>query len=326
MKLFIYSTHIFDKDYLKAAAVNKLTVKFTTERLTADTVKLCKGYEAISVFSNDDLSDPVLKTLHEFGVKFIALRSAGFDHINIKTCKKLGIEVANVPDYSPNSIAEFTIALILALNRKLLLAQEQFKLNNFSLQNLTGFDLNNKTVGIVGLGKIGMLTARILYAFGCKIIFYDPYQKLPSNLNYKKVNLKTLYKNSDIISFHCPLNSKSTYLLNESNIHLLKKTVLIINTARGKIIETHALINFLIKNKLAGAALDVYENEKGLYFKKHATLPNDKLFKKLNNLPNVLSTAHQAFLTHEALKSIADTTVENIIHLTSKKYCKNKLT
>jgi D-lactate dehydrogenase len=285
------------------------------ESLSLKTVHLAEGFEAISVFTNDDLSEEVLQILAAMQVKFIATRSAGFDHINICKAEVLEISVANVPEYSPYSIAEHAIALLLALNRKIVRADQNVKDHNFSLDDLIGFDLHGKTIGIIGLGKIGGIVAKILHGFGCRILAFDlyPNQDYIDQYGMEYVSLDQLYQQSDIISIHCPLNNATRHMINEEAIKKMKKGVMLINTGRGAVVDTEALIKGLKEEKIGFAGLDVYENEKGLFFFNHENkILQDDTFARLTTFQNVLITGHQAFLTKEALGSIAETTIENL--------------
>jgi len=314
MKTLIYSTHGYDKPFLENAAKGKHELDFTEEPLNVFSVKMAKGYEAISIFSNDNASDEILQKLAQYDIKFIALRSVGFDHVDLDEAEELGIKVANVPEYSPYSIAEHSVALLLALNRKLYQSRSLMQLQNFKLDSLVGFDLNEKFVGIIGTGKIGIAFARIMHGFGCKILAYDPVKNpLASEYSIRYTSLEVLLTMSDVVSLHCPLNSETENLLDIEQFAMMKKGAILINTARGKVISTFALLESLEKGHLGGACLDVYEKEKGLFFNDHQnTILKDEMFSRLQSLKNVIITGHQAFLTNEALKGIADTTIFNL--------------
>ncbi len=313
MKTIIYSIHEFDRPYLTKASQGKHQFIFTAESLNEKTVNLAQNCEAICVFTADDVSEKVVESLHKIGVKHIALRMAGYDNVDLKKCRELGIKVANVPQYSPYAVAEHAMTLVLCLNRKIKLSQELIKKNDFRLDNLIGFDMKNKTIGIIGLGKIGTVFARIVNGFGCKILAFDVQENmaLKKEINVKYVTLDELCKNSDIISLHCPLNAATKYLLHKDKFAMMKREALIINTARGGVVNTQDLLKALENKKIAGAGLDVYEFEKGLFFENRQEI-NDQLFKKLQAQKNVIITGHQAFLTDEALRNIADTTIHNL--------------
>lgn len=315
MKIFVYSTHQFEKTFLQKATNKKHELIFSVFALEVDTAKLVNGCTAIIAFTLDDLSAEVLDKLYFHGIRFIALRSVGFDHVDLLKAKQLGIKVANVPNYSPYSTAEHAVALLLALNRKLLIGQKLMKHNDFSLDELIGFNLHKKTIGIVGVGKIGSAFAKIMNGFGCRLLGYDPIENkalaLKNSLTY--TSLETLCQQSDVISIHCPLTPETRYMFNKSLFDQMKKGVLLINTARGSIVNTIDLLAALNNNILAGAGLDVYENEKSIFFRNHLnTIIPDQLFDELREHQNVIITGHQGFLTREALTEIAQTTLHNI--------------
>lgn len=328
MKTMVYSTHSFEKPFLNKAFHNSSDIIFTAYRLDMDTVKLATECKAIIAFTTDDLSAEVLDKLYYNGIRFIALRSMGYDHINLVRAKELGIKVANVPNYSPFSVAEHALTLLLALNRKIINGQKLMARNNFSLNELVGFDLHEKTIGIIGLGKIGIAFAKIMNGFGCQLLGYDPIEnkQLTKQIPLSYTSLKELCQQSDIISIHCPLNDETRYLFNEKVFNLMKKGSFLINTARGSIINTIDMLAALDNGTLAGAGLDVYENEKNIFFRNHLnTIILDPTFEKLRNHKNVIITGHQGFLTKEALSSIAQTTAENIENWEKEKINPNEL-
>ena len=249
MKVKIFSTRPYEENYLKAANVKGFEVNFEFTSLSIDHTDLSKGYEAISVFANDDLSSKVLEQIKSNGVKYIAIRATGYDQVDLSCASRLGLKVANVPEYSPYSVAEHALALMLALNRKLVVADRQVKQFDFTLNNLIGFDMNGKTVGIIGMGKIGKTLAKILSGFGCKILAFDLIHD-PSMIEKYGVTYcskEELFSQSDIISFHCPLNTSSKYLLNKESIEQMKDGVMLINCGRGGLIDTQAII---IRNRV----------------------------------------------------------------------------
>lgn len=327
MRVKIFSIHEFEKNHIIENYKN-FEYEWTNEQLNLNTVELAKGFDAITVFSSDKLDSDVLYKLNDYGIKYISTRSVGFDHINLSIAHKLGLKVANVPEYSPYSVAEFTLALIMMLNRNLFKAVKQFKDQDYRLDSLVGFDLHNKTVGIIGAGKIGSTFAKILNGFGAKILVYDIEKNrdltLYSNLKY--VDLDYLYANSDIISLSLPLNNETKYLINKDSFKKMIKKPMIINTARGAIINTTDLIYALENQLISSAALDVFEREKGIYFHDYTnkTISDDE-FHKLNNMDNVLMTSHQAFLTKEALSGIASTTNYNLNCWLNNKKCENEI-
>lgn len=315
MKTILFTCKHFEKAYLEHANKGKHLFIYQEQHLSSETVSLCRGNEAAVIFAGDDASAPVLEKLKEFGIKYIALRSAGYDNIDLKRAGELGFKVANVPEYSPNAIAEHAITLILALDRKIIRSNKQVRDYNFSLDHLIGFNLHEKTVGIVGTGKIGSVVAKILHGFGCKIIAYDisPSEVLTIFYGVKYISLEELCKESDIITLHTPLNKKTKYLINAANISLMKQGVMLINTGRGAVLNTIDVIEALKSNHIGYLGLDVYENEKGLFFENHSEdILQDDLFARLLSFKNVLITGHHAFLTKEALQNIALTTVYNL--------------
>lgn len=315
MNVAIYSTHKFEKDYLEKANNGKYNFKYITSSLSTETAHLAEGCEAVSIFVSDDASAPVLQILYKFGVRFLALRSAGFNHVDIAEAKKLNIKVARVAEYSPYSVAEHSVALMLALNRKLIRAHNRVMEQNFSLDGLVGFDMNGKTVGIVGTGKIGSVAAKILHGFGCKILAYDQFEseELKQKYNVTYTDYQMLCKQSDIITLHVPLTDKTKYIINKDSIKMMKTGVMLINTSRGKLVNTKDVINALKSEHIGSFGIDVYEEEEGLFFEDHSeTILQDDTIARLMSFRNVLITSHQAFLTDTALRNIAETTLINL--------------
>lgn len=328
MKTLVYSTHGFDRPFLEECGLGKIELAFTTQQLSPETAHLAKGFDAVAIFSSDNASTEVLETLHLCGVRFIALRSVGHDHVDLSKAKELNMKVANVPAYSPYAIAEHAVALILCLNRKLLLGQQLMEENNFTLDKLVGFDLYGKSIGIIGTGKIGAAFARIMNGFGCKIIAYDLVEnsELIEQININYLPINELFKNSDIISICCPLNQDTKYLINKDSFSIMKKGVVLINTARGGIVNTADLIEAIESGIVSAAGLDVYEHEKKLFFKDLSDQKiEDQLFEKLRSLDQVMITGHQAFLTNEALMGIASTTIQNLVQWAEKGTSENDL-
>lgn len=330
MKTAFYSAKPYEVETLRKVQKDKIeNFEFIEKPLNLKTVKLAKSCDSITAFSNDDLSKSVLKEISKLGIKVIALRSAGYDHVDLEAANEFGIQVANVPEYSPYAIAEHTIMLMLALNRKLMAAQKLIAKNNFELDTLVGFDMNNKTVGVIGTGHIGSVVVKILHGFSCKILAVDPAPNslIESAFNINYVELDELYRHSDIISIHCPLTPETKYLINKKTISKMKKGVMLINTSRGGIINTADAIEALENKHIAYLGLDVYENEKGLFFYNHSqATKKDKMLSKLLKLDNVLVTGHQGFLTTTALQNIAETTVSNLSQMLKKQPCPNLLT
>lgn len=325
MKILFFSTKQFE-EYFFASANSQYnhTLTFKKENLTPDSAIQTKGYECVCVSVRDTVNETVLMQLKTNGVKLLALRSAGFDHVDLASAKKLGILVAYVPTYSPNSIAEHAVMLMLSLNRKIVEAAQKIHKYDFSLNGLLGFEMQNKTIGIVGTGRIGLITAKILKGFGCNVIAYDVFQNPEcKKLGIPYVSLEKLYKESDIVSLHCPLTPETEYIINSDSIEKMKKGVMIINTARGKLLNTTDVIKGLQTEKIGYLGLDVYENEKGIFFedKSKEEIQDEKL-KKLISFSNVLITAHQASFTREAKESIAD----SILHAAAELENGNTLT
>ena len=283
--------------------------------MTESTASLALGTEAISLFTSDDASALILEKLKDIGIKYIALRTAGYNNVDTKKAAELGIKISRVPVYSPYAIAEHTMALILALNRKLIRAHNRVRDMNFSLNGLTGFDLNGKTVGVLGTGKIGAILVKILHGFGCKILAYDISENrmLIEKYGIRYTDCKTLCSESDIISLHVPLNSSTKHLIDARHISLMKPGVMLINTSRGALVDTKAVIEGLKTKKIGYLGIDVYEEEEGLFFEDHSDdILQDDVIARLMTFNNVLITSHQAFLTETALTNIAETTIYNL--------------
>jgi D-lactate dehydrogenase len=314
MKILMYSIYAFDKPFIENATQGKLEIEYTNQSLSAETVKLAEGFEGISLFTTDDASDIILEKLYSFGVRYIALRSVGYDNVDLKKARALGIKVAHVPAYSPYSVAEHAAALLLALNRKIILGQKLMQMGDYRLNHLVGFDLYGKTVGIIGTGKIGAAFAKIMHGFGCQILANDPQEnaELIQQIEIKYTTVQEVCKNSDVISVHCPLNPETKYMFNKKSFSLMKKGVIFINTARGTVVNTEDLIDALKMGNIGAAGLDVYEKERSIFFGNHITEKlEDHLYTILRSFPNVLITGHQGFLTNEALEGIAHTTIAN---------------
>jgi D-lactate dehydrogenase len=315
MKTTIFSISPYEKPFLEKGNQDGLQLTYEKERLNEDTTHLAEGSEAVSIFASDKASAKILEKLKEIGVKYIATRTMGIDHIDTEKAKELDIKVAHVPHYSPHSVAEHSIALMLALNRNLIPAHHKAKDYNFLLDGLVGFDMNNKTVGMIGAGEIGSVSARILHGFGCKLLIYDieKNKELIEKYDARYVDMEELCSNSDIITIHAPLTEDTKHLINKEKIDLMKDGVMIINTARGAICKTEDLIDGLKNGKIGSLGMDVYEYEKGLFFEDHSgEIMNDDIFARLLGFKNVLITAHQAFLTNEALKENLETTLGNL--------------
>ena len=313
MKVAIYNIKDYEKPiFMKMGHQHQLL--FITEALSMTSVAVAKGCDVVCCFVTDCLNKDMIETLHSYGIRLIALRSTGFDHVDLKAARDAGITVVHVPKYSPEAIAEFAVALILLLNRKLINAYVEGQRNNFSLDGLIGFNLHKKIVGIIGTGNIGTAFAKIMNGFGCHLLAVDPVPNpVCKTLNVRYVSLDELLSESDIISLHCPLNDQTKYIINEQACIKMKENAMLINTGRGGLCDTQALIAALESGPLTYAGLDVYEKEKALFFKDHhSDIIKDPLFLKLRSLPNVMITPHQAFLTKEAIDNIVKTTLNNI--------------
>jgi D-lactate dehydrogenase len=329
MKILFYSTKDFEKPFLREANHNNHQIDYVAEPLSVNSAVLSKGYDCISIFTADDASAPVIQKLNNAGIKMIAVRAAGYDNVDLDSANENHIIVANVPDYSPYAIAEHAVALILALNRKIARANEKVHAQNFLLDDLIGFDLNKKTIGIIGTGRIGSVLAKIMHGFGCNILAYDvaKNQKLINKYDVHYVELHTLCSRSDIISIHTPLTNQTKYLISDWEIKIMKKGVMLINTARGGIVKTEDIVAGLETGQIGCYGMDVYEKEKGVFFFDHTNKNlNDPILTKLLMLKNVLVTPHQAFATREALSNIASTTFLNIDSWTKGARSGNELT
>lgn len=315
IKLAVFST----KNWVTSSfeEVNKkynLELMYFESRFDRKTAPLAAGADAICVFVNDKVDARALEILKEQGVKLVALRCAGFNNVDIDKARELGIGLVRVPAYSPYAVAEHTLGLILALNRKLHKAYSRVRDGNFALDGLLGFDIHNKTVGIIGTGKIGQVFSHLMHGFGTRILAYDKYpNKELQELGVEYVDLQELYQQSDIISLHCPLTYETYHMINDYAIAAMKPGVMIVNTSRGPLIDTNAVIEGLKKGKVGYLALDVYEEEEALFFEDLSEkVIQDDQFVRLETFPNVLITAHQAFFTREAIQNISDTTFTNI--------------
>ncbi|HKR07440.1 MAG TPA: 2-hydroxyacid dehydrogenase [Bacteroidia bacterium] len=315
MKVAIYSFHKFEKEYFSNPEFSKHKLKYFETHLSFETAQLAQGCSAVSVFVSDDASSSVLDKLFELGIRFIALRSAGFNHVDIAKAKQLGMCVARVPDYSPYAVAEHAVALMLALNRKLMRAHNRVRELNFTLDGLVGFDMHDKTLGLIGTGKIGSVLAKIMNGFGCKIIATDLVEnkELIEKYNVEYVDCETLCASSDIISLHLPLTPQTKHIINKKCIDKMKQGVMLINTSRGALINTQDVIDGLKSSRIGYLGIDVYEEEGGLFFEDHSEdILQDDVIARLMSFNNVLITSHQAFLTDTALKNIAATTIHNL--------------
>lgn len=314
MRVAVFSAHAYDREFLSAANRGRHDLRFLDARLSEATCVLADGCDAVCAFVNDHLDAPVLERLADAGVRLIALRSAGFNHVDLVAARARGLTVARVPAYSPNSVAEHAVALILSLNRKTHRAYARVRDGNFALDGLLGFDLCRATVGVVGTGKIGSAVARIMRGFGCTVLAYDvvPNEDCVA-LGVEYVPLDHLLQRSTIVTLHTPLTAATRHLIDDRAIGLMPQGVMIINTGRGALVDASALVRGLKSGRIGYVGLDVYEEEEQLFFQDlSSTVIQDDVFARLLTFPNVLVTGHQAFFTREALTAIAETTVANI--------------
>lgn len=316
MRIAFFDTHRYERRaFDEANAGHEHEIVYHEPRLTPDTASLAQGCPAVCSFVNDRVTAETLEILVRGGTKLLALRSAGFNHVDLVAAGRLGIPVVRVPEYSPHAVAEHTVMLALAVIRRVHRAWARVREGNFSLEGLMGFDLFQKRVGIVGTGKIGRVTARIFNGFGCDVVAYDiyPNEQAAKECGFSYVELDELYRTSDIISLHVPLTPKTHHLVDGPAIKSMKRGVVIVNTGRGALIDTRALIDGLKSGQVGAAGLDVYEEEEGLFFRDLSDrVIQDDVLARLLMFPNILVTAHQAFLTREALANIAETTLANV--------------
>ncbi len=328
VKIAVFSSKPYDQSFLHSANQSfGYDLKFFEPRLTAETVSLASGFDAVCAFVNDRLDAPVLESLSGMGTRIIALRCAGFNQVDLPTAARLGLSVVRVPAYSPHSVAEHTVALMLTLNRKIHRAHARVREGNFSLSGLLGFDLHGRTVGILGTGQIGIQVARIMKGFGCQLIGFDPYPNHDCrSLGMQYLSIDELLKQADIVTLHCPLTPETRHLINADSIRLLKHGMMLINTSRGAVIDTQAAIDGLKSGRIGYLGLDVYEEEADYFFEdlSHEVIADDTLARLLT-FPNVVITGHQAFFTQEALQSIAETTLQNIRDIEQTGTSRNEL-
>lgn len=327
-KVLVYSTKNYEKDLLlKEASRLNIKLEFTESPLDSRSVLMAKDFEAVSIFVNDTANRNVLEQLESFGVKYLSLRSAGFNQVDLTALKQGAIRAARVPAYSPNAVAEHAFALILCLNRKIHKAYNRVREGNFSLDGLMGFDLKGKSVGVLGTGQIGTVFAKIARGFSCHVIAHDKQKnKDLESLGIQYVSKEDLLAQSDILSLHCPLTEDTKYFINEDSLKLAKPGMLLINTSRGALIDSKAVISALKQGTLSGLGIDVYEEEENLFFKDHSSdILVDDVFARLTTFPNVLITGHQAFLTREALEKICQISLQNLCDFREKGTCQNEV-
>ncbi|GAB1113674.1 2-hydroxyacid dehydrogenase [Shewanella algae] len=328
MKIGFFSAKRYDMQHFnRTNEAFGAQIEYFDVRLCMQTVKLAYGFEVICAFVNDELNDEVLTELAANGTRIIAMRCAGFNNVDLDAAKRLGMNVVNVPAYSPESVAEHTVALMLTLNRKIHKAYQRTRDANFSLEGLVGFNMFGKTVGVVGTGKIGIATIKVLLGFGCKVLAFDPYPNPQVEaLGARYVTLDEMYQQSDIISLHCPLTAENRHLLNADSFAKMKPGMMVINTSRGGLLNAIDAMEALKLGQIGSLGLDVYENEKELFFEdKSNEVIQDDVFRRLSACHNVIFTGHQAFLTEEALGAIAHTTLSNVQKLLSGERSGNEL-
>ena len=315
MRIAVFNTKPYDQRFLEEAnAAHQHDLVFLEPHLSVHTARLAEGCAVICTFVNDPLNAATLEVLSALGVKLVALRCAGFNQVDLRAAERLGITVARVPAYSPYAVAEHAVALILTLNRNIHRAYNRVREGNFALEGLLGFDLHGKTVGVIGTGKIGAVFARILRGFGMTVLAHDvqPNAELEAD-GLRYVGLEELLERSDIVSLHCPLTPQTQHLVNAERLGRMKRGAMLVNTSRGALVDTPAVIEALKSGCLGALALDVYEEEGDLFFENLSDrVIQDDVFMRLLTFPNVLITGHQAFFTREALTGIAQTTLENV--------------
>lgn len=327
MKTAVFYTKPYDQKFLGHANHGKHELVFFESRLTEETVSIARGFPAVSVFVNDQVSADVLKELAAGGTKIVALRCAGYNNVDLKAAAALGITVVRVPAYSPAGVAEHTVGLMLTLNRKFHRAYNRTRDGNFALDGLLGFNMRGKTVGVIGTGKIGLEVVRLVAAFGCNVIGYDAFKNAEAEkLGLRYVELSELFRESHIITLHCPLLPETRHMIGRAAVKQMKKGVMLINTSRGPLVDAHAVSEGLKAGKIGYLGLDVYEEEEGIFYEDFSgKIVEDDLLMRLIAYPNVLITSHQAFFTEEALQAIASTTVHNISEFEKTGRCGNEV-
>lgn len=322
MKIAFFDAKQYDIDSFDAVKGDE-KIKYFETKLNEDTVSLVHGYDAVCVFVNDIVSKEVIEKLDELGVHNLALRCAGYNNVDVSAAHGK-VHITHVPAYSPYAVAEHAMALLLTIVRRTHKAYIRTKDFNFSLNGLTGFDLHGKTVGVIGTGKIGRIFIDICRGFGMNIIAYDKFPIENSGINY--VSLEELYEKSDIISLHCPLTTETNGMINADTIKMMKKGVILINTSRGPLIESEALLQAIKERHIGAACLDVYDEESDIFFRDFSNhIVSDDVLARLISMPNVLVTSHQGFLTQEALDNIAQTTINNLRQIQNEGKCENEL-
>ncbi|NKF22443.1 2-hydroxyacid dehydrogenase [Solimonas marina] len=328
MRVLFFSARPYDRRSF-AAANGRHELVFTETRLSAQTAGLAASYPAICTFVNDRLDAETLAALAAGGLRYVALRCAGFNQVDLRAAERLGIEVARVPAYSPYAVAEYAVGLLLTLNRKFHRAYNRVRENNFLLDGLEGFDLHGKTVGVVGAGRIGAVFANIMLGFGCRVLVHDPHSDDAAlrAAGAQFVGLDTLLAQAQIVSLHCPLTPETHHLIDAAALARMQHGAMLINTSRGGLLDTAAVVGALKSGRLGALGLDVYEQEGDLFFEDlSSTIVEDDVFQRLLTFPNVVVTGHQAFFTQEALAAIARTTLVNLDDFAAGRPCPNRLT
>ncbi len=329
MKVAFFSTKRYDQEYMdQANEAFGHALSYYDTALAPSTTTLAKGHDAVCIFVNDEADGEVLKMLHNHGVRLVALRCAGFNNVDLKKAKELGIAIVRVPAYSPHAVSEHALAMIMTLNRKTHLAYARVRNGNFSLDRLVGFDLYGKTVGVVGTGKIGRVFARLMRGVGCQVLAYDPHphEGLSQEEGIRYVALSELWQQSNIVSLHCPLTEQTHHIVNESAIKQMRPEVMLINTSRGALVDTQSVIAGLKSRKIGYFGMDVYEQEEDLFFEdRSGAIIDDDQITRLMTFPNVLITSHQAFFTSNAMTNIAETTLQNIADFEQGRTLENQI-
>lgn len=313
IKVLVYDSKKYLKESLNKVDHKGICFTHVETKLSKDTVELAMGFDTVLLFVHDSVDKDVLNKLNEYGIKAVFLRCTGFNNVDLKTAKELGIKIYRVPAYSPHAIAEYTFALLQTLNRRIHKAYNRTREYNFSLEDLVGSDLVGKTIGVIGMGKIGRLVCNIALGFGMHVLVSDPFAKPTKGEDIEFTTLEELYKRSDYITLHAPLLESTFHMINEGSIEKMKKGVMIINTSRGALIDSKALLNGIKSRKISAVALDVYEEEENVFFEDRSNhILDDEILRSLIAMPNVIVTSHQAFLTNEALDQISKVSISNI--------------
>ncbi|MFW6114662.1 MAG: 2-hydroxyacid dehydrogenase [Thermodesulfobacteriota bacterium] len=327
MKVLVFSSRSYDQEFLESANQGKHELHFTETRLEERTALLADGFSAVCCFVSDQLDAQVLQKMHDGGTELILLRATGFNNVDLKAADRLGMTVMRVSNYSPYAVAEFAVGMVLAMNRNIHRAYQRVRERNFRLDGLLGFDLHGKAVGVVGTGRIGSIFAKIMAGFGCCLLGFDKYESQECiQLGMRYVSLEELLSESDIVSLHAPLTPETRHLINKDTISLLKDGAMLVNTSRGALVDTQALIPHLKQCRVCAVCLDVYEEEEHIYYRDLSNeVITDDVIARLLTFPNVLVTGHQAFFTREAMQTIAETTIRNIEDFAAGKMNENLL-